>query len=73
MASFLASLRRGGPAIGDVGDVFERHSAPDAARRPYEARQHAERLHEERAERARSDAMLQALAAREAERRRRGG
>ena len=70
LVSMLAAMRRGGPEVEAVGDVFLRHSAPDAARFPYEARQHALRLQAEVAERGRADALLRRLDEREAERRR---
>jgi len=70
LASFFAAMRRGRPEVEAVGDVFTRHAAPDAARFPYEARQHALRLQGEASERERGDALLRRLEEREAERRR---
>lgn len=67
--SFLAAMRRCKPEVEAVGDVFTRHSAPDAARFPYAARQHEQRLQRELAERASADALLRRLGERDAERR----
>jgi len=69
LVSFLAAMRRGRPEVEAVGDVFTRHSAPDAARFPYAARQHEQRLQREAAERASADALLRRLGERDAERR----
>ena len=70
LASFFAAMRRGRPEVEAVGDVFTRHAAPDAARFPYEARQHALRLQSVASGRECGDALLRRLEEREAERRR---
>ena len=45
--SFLGALKRGGPEVASISDVFDRYRMPDEKLYPYEHRQQKERLQKE--------------------------
>ena len=61
LCSFLGALKRGGPEVASISDVFDRYRMPDEAKFPYEHRQQKERLKKEAKEIEIRDALITKL------------
>jgi hypothetical protein len=59
--SFLGALKRGGPEVASISDVFDRYRMPDETKFPYEHRQQKERLMKEAKEIEIRDALISKL------------
>jgi hypothetical protein len=59
--SFIGALRRGGPEVAAISDIFERMRMPDAEKFPYEHRQQTERLKKEAKEIELRDSLIAKL------------